>query len=157
MLKSWLIIIGITYFVAFGSFFIRPRDLRWAKRLDRPRWLFFEPAIPFIWMAVFLCGATSATFVWEADPGNLKTILLMSLYLLLEVITVAYIPATLRSHHLAVGTVLGALGMILSLFLMVSSWQISAQAGLLLLPYVIWSPIGTYATRQMMDLNPDAA
>lgn len=157
MLKTWFIILGITYFVAFGSFFIRPRDLRWAKRLDRPRWLFFEPAIPIIWMIVFLGGATSATLVWQAEPGSVKTNLLMLLYLLLEVVTVAYIPATLRSRHLAVGTTMGALGAILGLFLMWSSWQISTAAGLLLLPYVIWSPIGTYATLQMMDLNPDSA
>lgn len=150
-------ITGVTYFVAFGSFFIRPRDIRWATRLDRPRWLFFEPAIPLIWIAVFLGGATSATLVWQADPGSLKTSLLMVLYLLLEIVTVAYIPATLRSHHLAVGTTLGALGVILGLFLALSSWQISTTAGLWLLPYVIWSPIGTYATRQMMNLNPDAA
>ncbi|HEY9667829.1 MAG TPA: tryptophan-rich sensory protein [Coleofasciculaceae cyanobacterium] len=34
---------------------------------------------------------------------------------------------------------------------------ISGLAALLLLPYVIWSPIGTYTTTQMIELNPDAA
>lgn len=155
-MNAWIVIGGITLIVALGSFLARPRDIPWAARLDRPKWLFFEPAIPFIWTTIFACGAWSAVRVWNHDPGTTKTWLLMGLYLLLEVVTVAYIPATLRSRHLEVGTVLGGLGVILGIVLLLMVFPISGQAALLLLPYVIWSPIGTYATRRMMDLNPEA-
>lgn len=157
MIRSWLIINIVTLLVALGSFLIRPRDIPWAKHLDRPRWLFFEPAIPFIWITIFLAGATSATIVWQSDPGSAKTWLLMAFYLLVEVITVSYIPATLRSHSLAVGTILGAVGLILGAILALMVWPIDHAAMLLLLPYLLWSPIGTYTTRRMIDLNPDAA
>jgi tryptophan-rich sensory protein len=70
---SWIIISSITLVVAFGSFLFRPRDLPWAKHLDRPKWLFFEPAIPLIWTVIFACGAVSAILVWQQDPGSLKT------------------------------------------------------------------------------------
>jgi translocator protein len=156
VLKPWIIIGGITFLVAFGSFLIRPRDIPWAKRLDRPSWLFFEPAIPFIWTVIFICGAWSAVLVWQNDPGSLKTWLLMGLYLLVEIVTVAYIPATLRLRNLEVGTVLGGLGAVLGVILALLVWQVSGQAALFLLPYLIWSPIGTYTTRRMMDLNPEA-
>lgn len=156
MLKPWMIIGGITLLVALGSSWIRPRDVSWSKHLERPRWLFFEPAIPFIWTIIFASGAWSAVLVWEKDPGSLKTWLLMGFYLLVEIITVAYIPATLRLHSLEVGTVLGWLGVILGVLLTVVVFPISREAGFLLLPYVIWSPIGSYTTRQMIDLNPDA-
>ncbi len=152
-----MIIGGVTLLVALGGSSIRPRDIKWAKRLDRPNWLFFEPAIPFIWTVIFACGAWSAVIVWEKDPGSLRTWLLMGLYLLLEIVTVAYIPATLRLRSLTVGTVLGGAGVILGVLLTVAVWPISSLAALLLLPYVIWTPIGTYTTRQMIDLNPDAA
>jgi tryptophan-rich sensory protein len=156
MLNPWIVIGSITFIVALGSFLIRPRDIPWAKRLDRPRWLFFEPAIPLIWTVVFTCGACSAVLVWQDDPGSLKTWLLMVTYLLLEIVTVAYIPATLRLHSLAVGTVLGGIGVLLGVGLLIAVWPISNLAALLLLPYVLWSPIGTYTTGKMIDLNPEA-
>jgi translocator protein len=154
--KSWMIIGGVTFLVALGGSLIRPRDVAWGMRLDRPKWLFFEPAIPLIWTVIFACGAYSACLVWVAEPGSAKTVLLMGFYLLVELITVAYIPATLRLRSLKVGTVLGSLGVILGLGLALTVLPISRWAALLLLPYVIWSPIGTYTTGQMIDLNPDA-
>ena len=158
MITSGLIIGTVTFLVALGTFFIKPRpDLNWAKRLDRPKWLFFEPAIPFIWTLIFSCGAISAVLIWSSDPGSLKTWLLMGLYLLVEIVTVAYIPVTLRTKSLTMGTILGGSGFILGVLLTLTVWPISTTAALLLLPYVIWSPIGTYTTREMIDLNPDAA
>lgn len=158
MIKAWVVIGIVTLVVALGSFLIRPRrDTSWAKRLDRPGWLFFEPAIPFIWTVIFVCGAISAVLVWESDPGSLKTWLLMGLYLLVEAVTVAYIPVTLRTRSLKAGTVLGGLGAVFGILLTLAVSPISGTAALLLLPYLIWSPIGTYTTREMIDLNPDAA
>ncbi|MBD2460928.1 tryptophan-rich sensory protein [Oscillatoria sp. FACHB-1407] len=155
-IKPWMVIFGITILIAMGSIFIRPKDIPWEKRLDRPRWLFFEPLIPVIWMVVFLSGALSATLVWEQEPGSLKTWSLMGLYILTEIVTTAYIPATLRSRNLKVGLTLGAIGVALGVVLTAMVWQISGSAAALMLPYLIWSPVGTYATQQMMDLNPEA-
>lgn len=156
MLPSWLVAEGVAFILAFGSFLIRPRDIPWAAHLDRPRWLFFEPAIPFIWTAIFAAGAWSASLVWDLDPGSVKTWLLIALYVLVEIVTVAYIPATLRLRSLAIGTLLGQSGVILGAVLTLMVWPISGLAALLLLPYLLWSPIGTYATRRMIDLNPEA-
>lgn len=155
-MQPWMIIGGVTFLVSFGAFLIRPRDIKWEMKLDRPRWLVFEPAIPLIWTIVFVTGAASATIVWNAAPGAFTTWLLMAVYLLLEIVTVAYIPATLRSHSLAVGTTLGAIGVALGIVLAFFVWFISPWATLLLLPYLAWSPIGTITTRQMIDLNPEA-
>ena len=156
MISSSIVIGTITLLVALGSALIRPRDIPWVSHLERPKWLFFEPAIPFIWTIIFVCGAISAILVWEEDPGSLRTWLLMGLYLFVEIVTTAYIPATLRTRSLTVGTVLGGLGFISGVLLAITVLPISRSAALLLLPYVIWTPIGTYTTRQMIDLNPDA-
>ena len=157
MIKSWMVIAGVTLLVAFGSFFFKPRDLVWGAYLKRPKWLVFEPAIPIIWTIVFVCGTKSAISIWENDPGSLKTWLFMGGYLLLEIATVAYVPATLRLRSLKAGTILGAIGLILGVLLTLAVWPISGQAALLLLPYVIWSAIGTNATSEMIEENPDAA
>lgn len=157
MIESWMVIGGITFVAALGSFLITPRDAKWATSLRLPRWLFFEPAIPLIWTVIFTCGAAAAVLVWENDPGSLKTWLLMGGFLLLELVTVAYIPATLRLRSLTVGTALGGLGLILGLLLTLTVLPINGLAALLLVPYLIWSPIGTLTTWRMGQLNPDAA
>jgi tryptophan-rich sensory protein len=155
MLNPWIVIGGVTLLVALGSFLIRPRDLPWAAKLDRPGWLFFEPAIPLIWTIIFMGGAWSAVLVWQAEPGSIRTWAVMGLFLSVEIITVAYIPATLRFRSLGVGTALGGLGLVLGLLLAFLIWPISQKATLLLLPYLLWSPIGIYTTGRMMDLNPE--
>jgi translocator protein len=158
MLKPWMIIGGITFLLAIGiSSLVRPKGVQWFKRLRRPQWLTFEKAIPVIWTFVFTCGAWSATLVWEKEPGSPQTWLLMGLYLLLELITLSYSPVMLNVQHLKVGTFIGGTGAVLSVLLIILVSQISGQAALLLLPYLIWSPIGTYTTWAMAQLNPSDA
>ena len=157
MMQSWMIIGGVTFAVAFGTLFFKLRDINWAVKLQRPDWMFFEPAIPLIWTVIFAMGAGSASVMWERDPGSLTTWLLMAWYLLLEVVTVAYIPATLRAKSLRVGTILGGVGEILGVVLLLAVLPISQTAALLLLPYAIWGAIGTYTTWEMIQLNPEAA
>lgn len=156
MIPSWMIIGGVTLLVAIGGVLFKPRDLKWAAQLERPNWLTFEPLIPVIWTTIFTCGAVSAYIVWEKEPGSLKTWLLMGLYLTLELITVSYTTVTLRTRSLTVGTIIGATGAVLSVVLTLTVWQISDSAAVLLLPYVIWSPIGSYTTWEMIRLNPSA-
>nr|WP_139253753.1 tryptophan-rich sensory protein [Hydrococcus rivularis] len=45
-------------------------------------------------------------------------------------------------------------GFFLALILALMVLPISGWASLLLLPYLLWSPIGTLVTWQMMRLNP---
>ena len=157
MIPSWIIIGAVTFFVALGSFLITPRDVKWFARLSRPRWLVFEPLIPVIWTVIFICGAASAYIVWEKNPGGIITWLLMALYLLVEIITVAYIPVMLRFRSLKLGEILGLIGLISGVVLAICLLPISLIAALLLLPYLFWTPIGTYTTDELKELNPQDA
>ncbi len=150
MIKSWMVIGGVTLLVAFAANFITPKDVKWFKRLRRPSWLTFEALIPIIWIVVFICGAWSAYIVWEST----RSWLLMGFYLIVEIVTVAYNPGMLRSRSLKVGTILGGTGVILGIALTLTVLPISIWAAALLLPYIIWSPIGTYTTWEMIKLNP---
>lgn len=150
MIKSWMVIGGVTFLVALAANFITPKDVQWFKRLQRPRWLTFEKVIPLIWTIVFICGAWSAYIVWERT----KNWWLMGFYLLVELVTIAYNPAMLRLRSLKVGTIIGGIGAILGIILALTVLPISGTAAALLLPYVIWSPTGTYTTWEMMRLNP---
>jgi tryptophan-rich sensory protein len=151
-----MVIGSITFLVALGANIFRPKDVKWFKRLQRPSWLTFEPLIPLIWTVVFICGAWSAYIVWESEPGSSRSWLLMAFYLLLEVAIVLFNPLTLLSRNLKVGTFVGGVGFVLGLILTVIVWQISGWAALLLLPYLLWSPIGSYTTWVMSRLNPES-
>ncbi|BAY45635.1 hypothetical protein SAMD00079811_32420 [Scytonema sp. HK-05] len=157
MIKSWMVIGGVAFLVALGANFITPGDVKWFKRLQRPRWLTFEAAIPVIWTIVFICGAWSAYIVWEKEPGTTATWLRMALYLLLEIVTIAFNPVMLRLRSLKAGTIIGGTGFLISIILTLVVLPVSGWAALLLVPYLVWSPIGTYTTWAMKRLNPQDA
>jgi tryptophan-rich sensory protein len=149
-----MVIGGVAFVVALAANIIAPNDIKWFNRLQRPRWLVFEKAIPLIWTVIFICAAWSAVIVWEKEPGTQSTWLRMALYLLLEIVTISYTPVMCKLRSLKVGTFIGGTGAILSVILAFSVWQVSQTAALLLLPYILWSPIGTYTTWAMIELNP---
>ncbi|MGK7873238.1 MAG: TspO/MBR family protein [Xenococcaceae cyanobacterium] len=157
MIPSWLVIGSVTILVPWAINRLSPRDISWFNRLRRPRWLTFEWAIPFIWIFIFICGAWSAYLAWETDPGSRHTWLLMGFYLLVEVAIVAYTPVMCKLRSLRVGTIIGATGFLLGLILTWLVFPVSGWAVVLLLPYLLWSPIGTYVTWQMKSLNPEDA
>ncbi len=158
MIPSWLAIGIVTLAVPISlNRFISSRDFRWFKRLRRPDWLTFEWAIPFIWIVIFICGAWSACNVWSANPGTLSTWLLMGFYLLVEVAISLYTLVMCKTRSLKVGTIIGGTGFFLGAILAVIVLPRSNTAFWLLVPYLLWSPVGTFVTWQMMQLNPSDA
>ena len=155
MIPSWLVIGVVTLAIPFAcNRFISSRDFRWFKRMRRPDWLTFEWAIPLIWTIVFICGAWSAYNVWENDPGSTKTWLLMAGYIVVETAISLYTVVMCKTRSLKVGTIIGGTGFFLGAILALMVQPISNTAFLLLLPYLLWSPVGTFVTWQMMQLNP---
>lgn len=152
-----MVIGGVAFLVALAANLSTPSDRQWFRQLQRPRWLTIEAAIPLIWTVIFICGAWSAYIVWEYNPGSSTTWLMMGLYLLLEIVTIAYTPVMFRLRSLKVGTIIGGTGLMISILVALAVLPISGWAALLLLPYLLWSPIGTYTTWQMIYLNPGDA
>jgi tryptophan-rich sensory protein len=157
MIILWLVTAGIAALLAFAFNRLFPSDFQWFQWLRRPAWLTFEGAIPFIWTTIFLCGITSAALVWKAQGGNGRAMWLMAGYMVVEVAILAYMPVMCSLRSLKVGAIVGATGWVLGGLLCLQVWPISAGAGALLLPFLLWSPIGTYVTWVMVPLNPDAA
>lgn len=150
-----MVIGGVTILLALASnLLITPQGAGWFRRLQRPRWLVFEKAIPLIWTVIFICAAGSAILIWESNPGSQQTWLWMGVYALLEAVTLAYTPLMLWVRRLRVGTLVGGTGAILGTLLAIAVAPTSVWASVLLIPYVVWSPIGTYTTWEMSRLNP---
>lgn len=153
MLKSWMVIAGVVFAIALMANAIRPKDVKWFRRQQRPSWLTFEKLIPVIWSVVFVCGGWSAYIVWEKAPSWGESGGWMAAYILLELVTVAFTPTLLWSHNLKLGSYVGGAGFVVSLVLALSLLSVSGAAAALLIPYLLWSPIGTLTTWQMDKLN----
>jgi len=145
--------VAIALAIAIGGLVTR-RGSQWFQRLRRPTWLTFERAIPIIWTTIFICGAWSAYVIWEKSPGTPQTWWLMGFYLTLEVVTLAYTPVMLWLRRISAGVVIGGAGFLIALLLALTVFPISQLAMFLLIPYLLWSPIGTYTTWAMRQLNP---
>jgi len=154
MINAWLAIAVIAFALGLIINILFPTDNKWFMKLRRPRWLTFEKAIPPIWIFIFICGITSAAFLWIAQPATTNTWLLMAGYGIVEIAILSYTPVMTRLRNVRAGVIAGAVGFGLGVILTTQVWQISNQAGWLLLPYLLWSPIGTYVTWVMARLNP---
>jgi len=154
MIITWLVIAVASFVGGFALNKLYPADYKWFMRLRRPRWLTFEGAIPFIWISIFICGITSAAVIWETQPATVNTWLLMIGYAIVEIAILAYTPVMTRFRNVRLGAIVGAIGFILGVVLTAQVWQVSSLAGWLLVPYLLWSPVGTYVTWVMARLNP---
>jgi benzodiazapine receptor len=136
--------------VAVGVLLNPGRDqFAWFIRLRRPVWLTFERLIPAIWVAIYACFYASALLSWNASWSWG----LMAGYFGLLVLVQSYIWLICRTRRLANGTAVGFAGWVWGLALTVVVLQISVLAALLLVPYLLWSPVGTFVTWQMQQLN----
>jgi benzodiazapine receptor len=140
-----LLVIGTLVVVIMPS----QEDFAWFLRLRRPTWLGFEALIPLIWLLIYGCFYTSALLAWNrtASWG------LMGGYLLLLVLVQSYTWVICRTRRLANGTAVGLAGWLWGVALTVVVAGQSQPAALLLIPYLLWSPVGTLVTWQMQRLN----
>jgi len=148
-MPAWLVILVAMVLV---TLLLNPskEGFGWFLRLRRPRWLTFERWIPVIWVAIYLCFYASALLAWRASGRWV----LMGAYLVLLLLVQSYTLVICRSRRLANGTVVGFLGWVWGMALAVGVTPLSPPAALLLLPYLLWSPVGTFVTWRMQRLNP---
>ena len=147
-MPAWLVIAAALIAVAA---LLNPsrEEWQWFLRLRRPRWLTFERWIPLIWSAIYACFYASALLCWNAGGGWSR----MGGYLVLLLLVQGYTLLICRTRSLASGTALGFAGWLWGVALAVVVVPVSSTAALLLLPFLLWSPVGTFVTWRMQRLN----
>jgi len=125
------------------------REFRWFLQLRRPRWLTCERWIPAIWLEIYLCFFVSALQAWAASGSGR----LLAAYLGLLVLVQSYTWVICRTRRLRNGTLVGLAGWLWGMVLAAALQPISRPAALLLVPYLLWSPVGTFVTYRMERLN----
>lgn len=152
-LPSWLVIGAIALVLSVIINRIPADDWRWFFRLKRPPWLTFEFLIPFIWIFIFVCLVLSASLIWDSNISLLRKSLFMCAYAVLQLTILAYTRVMCAVRSLMVGTAIGALGFIIGVILAFFVAGVNSSALVLLIPYLLWSPVGTYVTWAMIPLN----
>ena len=143
--------LSILIVMVLVAFTLNPgrESFAWFMRLRRPAWLRFERLIPLIWIAIYACFYLSALLTWNAS-GSL---VLMAGYLVLLLLVQSYTWLICRSRRLVYGTALGFGGWLWGAALSAPVLSHSGPAAALLIPYLLWSPVGTLVTWQMQRLN----
>ena len=124
-------------------------EFAWFMRLRRPAWLSFERLIPLIWISIYACFYVSALLSWNATRNPWW----MAGYLGMLLLVQSYTLVICRSRRLASGTAIGLAGWLWGVALTVLVQSRSGVAALLLIPFLLWSPVGTLVTWQMQRLN----
>jgi benzodiazapine receptor len=145
---AWLLILIVMAAVILG---MNPtaRDFAWFQQLRRPVWFSSPGWIPLIWLTINISLYASALLAWQAR----RDWMLIVAYLLLLVLVQGYTWLMCRTRQLATGAVIGLIGWGYALLFSVHLHSVSPNSVLLLLPYLIWSPIQAFATWQMRSLS----
>lgn len=154
-MKARWIITGISAAIFFGGGLLSSLQDPWFQNLERPGWLTFEPLIPLIWLVIWVCATLSAILVWEvcSKQSTGRAWVLIGLYSAIALLTSAYSPVVGGLHSLPGGLIVGGTSTLLVYTLTVYIWSTTPKAAALLIPYMLWGPIGTYLTWLLIQLN----
>lgn len=145
------IIVGISTAILVAGNFLSSLQDPWFQNLTRPTWLTFEFLIPFIWAIIWVCATISAIIIWENTSRQQRSVC-MVLYGLIAILTASYSPVVVEFKSLIGGLVVGGAATLL-VYILAATVRNSLLAVGLLVPYLIWGPIGTYLTWVLINLN----
>lgn len=151
-MPAWLLIaalIAVVMAAVVALFTPSKADFAWFLRLRRPRWLTFERWIPVIWVLIYACFYASALVLWLASGRAWP----LAGYLPLLLLVQSYTWIICRTRRLRSGTAVGFAGWVWGVALALVVLTHSLPAALLMVPYLLWSPVGTFVTWQMEGLN----
>jgi len=143
--------ISILLVIIIVGRFLNPsnKEFAWFMNLNRPAWLDFERFIPLIWIFIYGCFYFSTLTAWYRS-WNLS---LMLLYLILLLLVQSYTLVICKQKSIKNGTLIAFAGWLWGVILFTQIIQISIISAVLLIPFLLWSPIGTFVTWQMQKIN----
>lgn len=143
--------ISILFVMIIVGGFLNPskEEFAWFMNLKRPAWLNFERYIPLIWIFIYGFFYFSALTTWNKswNPS------LMLLYLILLLLVQSYTLVICKQKSIKNGTLIAFAGWLWGGILFTQVIQISIISAVFLIPFLLWSPIGTFVTWQMQKIN----
>jgi len=150
---SVIIIAGFVILVAVvGSHYsVMNRD--WYEALNKPS---FQPpnwTFGVVWTALFILFAISLILIWNTQPHTKLHYVIMAAAVLNGILNVAWSALFFGNKLIFLAIYDAALLSLSVIFLVIAAWPVSRLAGLLLLPYALWTAFATYLTWTIHRLN----
>jgi len=150
---SVIIIAGFVILVAVvGSHYsVMNRD--WYEALNKPS---FQPpnwTFGVVWTALFILFAISLILIWNTQPHTKLHYVIMAAAVLNGILNVAWSALFFGNKLIFLAIYDAALLCLSVIFLILAAWPVSRLAGLLLIPYAIWTAFATYLTLTIYRLN----
>jgi tryptophan-rich sensory protein len=144
----WLLIL-ITLLVV--TLVINPseHDFAWYRTLRRPGWMGIDPWVPAAWFVISVTFYFSTFAFWQAN-GDWRWV---ATYTALLVLWRSQQWLVCRLRNLAAGLPLWLLSWTLTLILALIVHPASPLAAGLLVPVLVWTPVESIVTLQMIGLN----
>ncbi len=125
------------------------RDFSWYRTLKRPDWISMQPWIPAAWFVINVSFYFSALSFWRKS-GDWRW---MGAYAALMVLLRLDHLVICRLRRLSAGLPFWLLSWLAALVLALIVLPASPLAAGLLLPVLVWTPVETLITLQMVGLN----
>lgn len=143
--------VGLCLLVGAAGSSITADSVRsWYLTLARPPGVPPGIAFPVVWTTLYVMMGTAAWLAWR-KPGHRRALRLWGWQLLANAL---WTPAFFGLQSPTLGLVVLAILLPLIALTLHALWQLDRRAGLLMLPYLLWSLYATYLNLGFRWLNP---
>lgn len=127
-------------------------DKVWYESLIKPK--FQPPAWVFgpVWTVLYVLMFVSLAFIIKAK-FNWQSIIAYLLFILQLVVNLSWTPVFFKEHNLRKAFLLCALLTLLVFLTVLIFFHISKIAGLLMVPYLLWSLFASLLSFEILELN----
>ncbi len=149
-----VICLGLTFSAAFlGSLFTRNAISDWYAPLNKP---FFTPPdwlFGPVWTVLYLLMALSAFLVWQKGLDNSAVKIALALYLVQLILNALWTPLFFGLKMPLVAFIEILILWVAIVLTIIASARVSMPAGLLLLPYIVWTSFAAVLNCSLWLLN----
>lgn len=142
-----IVIAGLVFVAALTGGIFKPGE--WYKNLQKPTWTPPNIAFPIVWLVLYCMIAYSGYLIWHS--GAVMPIILWGVQLVLNTLW-SYLFFGLKKIKVALVDV--ALMLLVIISYIVVSYEVSAVAALLFVPYAIWVSVAFLLNLRIIQLNP---
>ncbi len=153
MKKTAILVFLITYLLFSLSGFLFPIDQSWYDALDKPSWTPSGGVIGIVWGILFALISFSVAIVYNKDSFFRGDKFFWIILIINYILNQAFSYFQFTQKDLFSATIDCALVAVSTLILIIAAMRHSKLAGLLLIPYLLWSAFATFLSYTIYSMN----
>lgn len=152
-LLALAVALAVCFVIAvIGAKVTAPEIPTWYATLNKPSWTPPRLAFPIVWPILYLAMAISVWLMWTAEPSTARTAALVGFAAQLA-LNAVWSPVFFGKHDLLGGLIIISLLVVALVFTVVTAFEVSTIAAILLLPYLAWIAFAAALNFRIWSLN----